>query len=68
VFHGGSQNVLSEPCSHGDEDAHSVSRWVLCSLADQRFGVFPQNAQGQWISEDASLLQGLMGGTVGGRR
>jgi len=55
-FDGSGQSILSEARPHSDENSHPSAGWVLPSLANDRFRIFPQDAQSKRVSEDAPVL------------
>ena len=66
AFHSSRNGILREARPNGDENPHPSSRGSLRSFASYSLGVFTQDAQSQWIRENAPLFEDLMRGTVSG--
>ena len=64
AFHGGSQGVLRETRSHGDEDSHARAGGSLFGPLSDGLGVHPQDTQRQRIGKDAPLFQYLVRGAM----
>ena len=66
-FRRGRQRILGKASPHGDEEAQPPPGGVVANVLNKSVGVGPEDAYGQRVGKDASVIEDLMGGAESGR-